>query len=67
MIGVHLEGGPERTLAVAQRLLSRGYLVLTGGADGDVLTLTPALDISETIVAPFARELENALVAGDRP
>jgi 4-aminobutyrate aminotransferase/(S)-3-amino-2-methylpropionate transaminase len=63
MIGVHLEGGPGRTLAVARRLLARGYIVLTGGQGGDVLTLTPALDIAETLLAPFAGELEEALRA----
>ncbi len=61
MIGVHLEGGRRRTLAVAQRLLMRGYLVLTGGIDGDVLTLTPPLDIAETLLALFSQELEDAL------
>jgi 4-aminobutyrate aminotransferase/(S)-3-amino-2-methylpropionate transaminase len=61
MIGVHLEGGGGRTLAIARRLLSRGYIVLTGGLDGDVLTLTPALDIPETLLAAFGEELEEAL------
>jgi 4-aminobutyrate aminotransferase/(S)-3-amino-2-methylpropionate transaminase len=61
MIGVHLEGGRGRTLAVARRLLSRGYIVLTGGLEGDVLTLTPALDIAETLLASFGKELEEAL------
>ncbi len=61
MIGIHLDGGRGRTLAVARRLLARGYLVLTGGIDGDVLTLTPPLDIPETLLAPFADELEQAL------
>jgi 4-aminobutyrate aminotransferase/(S)-3-amino-2-methylpropionate transaminase len=63
MIGVHLDGGRERTLAVAQRLLRRGYIVLTGGQDGDVLTLTPALDIAERLLVPFAEELAEALGA----
>jgi hypothetical protein len=34
---------------------------LTGGLEGDVLTLTPALDIAETLLASFGKELEEAL------
>jgi 4-aminobutyrate aminotransferase / (S)-3-amino-2-methylpropionate transaminase / 5-aminovalerate transaminase len=61
MIGIHLEGGRGRTLAIAHRLLTRGYIVLTGGLEGDVLTLTPALDIAETLLASFGEELAEAL------
>jgi 4-aminobutyrate aminotransferase/(S)-3-amino-2-methylpropionate transaminase len=61
MIGIHLEGGKARTLAVCRQLLRRGYIVLTGGRDGDVLTLTPPLDISETLLDAFVGELEEAL------
>ena len=47
MIGVELEGGARRALAVTRALLAEGYIVLTGGAGGDVLTLTPPLDVDE--------------------
>ncbi len=64
MIGVEMAGGrergPARALAVTRRLLERGWIVLTGGADGDVLTLTPPLDIDETILDAFAGALAEA-------
>ena len=50
MVGVELEGGAARALAVARALLGRGYLVLTGGKRGDVLTLTPPLTIDEPLL-----------------
>jgi 4-aminobutyrate aminotransferase-like enzyme len=35
--------------------------VLTGGASGDVLTLTPPLDIDEALLTGFANALAEAL------
>ena len=61
MIGVELEGGGGRALAVTQRLLARGYIVLTGGVRGDVLTLTPAFDVDVSLFEPFARALAESL------
>jgi 4-aminobutyrate aminotransferase/(S)-3-amino-2-methylpropionate transaminase len=63
MVGIELHGGASRTLAVMRALLTRGYLVLTGGVAGDVLTLTPALDIEESLLLGFAEVLEQVLVA----
>jgi 4-aminobutyrate aminotransferase/(S)-3-amino-2-methylpropionate transaminase len=63
MVGVHMYGGEGRALAVARRLLARGYIVLTGGASGDVLTLTPPLNIAENLLAAFVPELVEALDA----
>ena len=60
MVGVELEGGAARALAVTRRLLQRGWIVLTGGAAGDVLTLTPPLDIDEGILVAFADALAAA-------
>ena len=57
MVGVALEGGAERAQGVLYRLLGRGWIVVTGGIDGDVLTLTPPLDIDEGLLAAFAEEL----------
>jgi 4-aminobutyrate aminotransferase-like enzyme len=62
LIGVVLEGGSARTLAVARRLLERGWIVLTGGARGDVLTLTPPLDIDALLLSAFAEALADALL-----
>jgi 4-aminobutyrate aminotransferase-like enzyme len=57
MIGVELEGGAARALSVTRRLLQRGWIVLTGGVAGDVLTLTPPLDIDEPLLDAFADAL----------
>ena len=57
MIGVELEGGAARALSVMRRLLQRGWIVLTGGVAGDVLTLTPPLDIDETLLDAFTDAL----------
>ena len=61
MVGVELASGASRALAVARALLARGYLVLTGGVRGDVLTLTPALDIDEALLTGFAEALGSSL------
>ena len=60
MIGVELEGGAPRALSVTRRLLQRGWIVLTGGARGDVLTLTPPLEIDEALLDAFADALAGA-------
>jgi 4-aminobutyrate aminotransferase/(S)-3-amino-2-methylpropionate transaminase len=46
---------------VARRLLERGWIVLTGGVGGDVLTLTPPLDVDQALLDAFARALPEAL------
>ncbi len=61
MVGVLLDGGAERAFEVTRRLLGRGWIVLTGGASGDVLTLTPPLDIDESLLAGFADALAETL------
>jgi 4-aminobutyrate aminotransferase/(S)-3-amino-2-methylpropionate transaminase len=61
MIGVALEGGAGRALRVMRELLKAGYLVLTGGVDGDVLTLTPPLTIAEPLLLGFVPALATAL------
>lgn len=61
MVGVALEGGPARALSVTRHLLGRGWIVLTGGVAGDVLTLTPPLDVDEALLAAFAEALSDAL------
>jgi 4-aminobutyrate aminotransferase/(S)-3-amino-2-methylpropionate transaminase len=62
MVGVLLEGGAERALEVTRTLLARGWIALTGGASGDVLTLTPPLDIDQSLLTGFADALAEALV-----
>jgi 4-aminobutyrate aminotransferase / (S)-3-amino-2-methylpropionate transaminase / 5-aminovalerate transaminase len=60
MIGVELEGGAARALSVTRCLLQDGWIVLTGGAAGDVLTLTPPLDIDEALLEAFTAALAAA-------
>lgn len=64
MIGIKLTDGRE-ALAVARGLLARGYVVLTGGARGDVLTLSPPLTIAAELLTAFAGELA-VVVRGHR-
>ena len=61
MVGVALEGGAGRALGVTRKLLDLGWIVLTGGVAGDVLTLTPALDVDESLLDAFADALADAL------
>jgi 4-aminobutyrate aminotransferase/(S)-3-amino-2-methylpropionate transaminase len=62
MVGVQVAGGAGEALAVARRLLARGWIVLTGGSAGDVVTLTPPLDIDEALLDAFAGALAETLV-----
>ena len=52
MIGIEVEGGAARGLGLARDLLMKGYVVLTGGA-GDVLTLTPPLNVARPLLDAF--------------
>lgn len=63
MIGVEVEGGARRALAVSRRVLTCGWIVLTGGVDGATLTLTPALTISQDLLEAFVATLAKALRA----
>jgi 4-aminobutyrate aminotransferase / (S)-3-amino-2-methylpropionate transaminase / 5-aminovalerate transaminase len=54
MLGLHLPNAAE-ALAVARRLLRRGYIVLTGGVFGNVITLTPALTIESELLLGFVQ------------
>jgi 4-aminobutyrate aminotransferase/(S)-3-amino-2-methylpropionate transaminase len=56
IVGVSLAGGGARGGAIARDLLAKGYLVLTGGA-GDVLTLTPPLNIARPLLDGFVEAL----------
>ena len=53
-----------RALALSRALLSRGYLVLTGGRRGNTLTLSPPLTIAEAQLAAFTSAL--AAVVGEK-
>jgi 4-aminobutyrate aminotransferase/(S)-3-amino-2-methylpropionate transaminase len=62
MIGVELDGG-DRGLRAMRRMLARGYVLLTGGARSEVLTLTPPLNIHEERLADAAEALRDVLRA----
>ena len=62
MIGIELASGAVG-LRVSREMLARGYIVLTGGAKGEVLTLTPALNISEERLREAAAALREVLAA----
>jgi 4-aminobutyrate aminotransferase/(S)-3-amino-2-methylpropionate transaminase len=62
MIGIELTSGAV-ALRACRDLLARGYIVLTGGMKGEVLTLTPALNINEDRLREAAAALREALSA----
>ena len=53
MIGI-VEKDAASALALARRLLGKGFIVLTGGAAGNVLTLSPPLTIDPALLSAFA-------------
>ncbi len=59
MVGVEFEDS-VMALRTMRSLLTRGYVVLTGGPRGNVITLTPALDIDESLLEGFVDSLKDA-------
>jgi 4-aminobutyrate aminotransferase/(S)-3-amino-2-methylpropionate transaminase len=60
MIGVEL-ASPALGLRAMQGMLAAGYIVLTGGRRGEVVTLTPALSTPEPLLSAAAQALARAL------
>lgn len=60
MIGIELESG-ALALRASREMLERGYMVLTGGTRGEVLTWTPALTIPEARMEGAAAALRESL------
>ena len=56
MVGVRLANAAE-ALAASRALLTRGFIVLTGGIAGDTLTLSPALTTPPALLSAFAHAL----------
>lgn len=56
MLGVEVEGGARRGLGLMHDLLQKGYVVLTGGK-GDVITLTPPLNIAKGLLDGFVESV----------
>lgn len=62
MVGIGLADAAE-ALSVARELLGRGFIVLTGGAAGDTLTLSPPLTIEAALLSAFAASLADVVRA----
>jgi 4-aminobutyrate aminotransferase/(S)-3-amino-2-methylpropionate transaminase len=60
MFGLDL-GTAADALRTARALLAKGFIVLTGGATGNVITLTPSLNIDETLLDAFAEAYADEL------
>jgi len=60
MVGVALQDGATAD-AARKALLRRGYIVVSGGVDGSVLTLTPSLTIEEDLLEGFVDTLASVL------
>jgi 4-aminobutyrate aminotransferase/(S)-3-amino-2-methylpropionate transaminase len=62
MIGISLESG-DLALRAMRRMLEAGYIVLTGGQKGEVITWTPPLTIAEEQLTAASNALKEALSA----
>ncbi|MBS2017279.1 MAG: aspartate aminotransferase family protein [Deltaproteobacteria bacterium] len=56
MIGIAL-GSAATALSIARALLAKGFIVLTGGSRGDVLTLSPPLVLEPELASAFVAAL----------
>lgn len=63
MIGIELRDAAAVTRAI-RGMLVRGYIALSGGARGEVITLTPPLTIPEELLGSAAGALREALAEG---
>lgn len=61
LVGVSIDGGLRRALSVCRQMLLRGYILLTGGVFGDVLTLTPPACLTDEQTLEFANTLALVL------
>jgi 4-aminobutyrate aminotransferase / (S)-3-amino-2-methylpropionate transaminase / 5-aminovalerate transaminase len=62
MLGIEVEGGNSRALGLVRDLMMTGWLVLTGGA-GDVITLTPPLNIPRKLLEGFVERFAELAIA----
>lgn len=61
MIALDLGDRPARASQLAARLLERGYITSTGGGRREVLVLTPALTLAESLLPGFVSAVEFCL------
>lgn len=59
MVGIQC-ADPGEALATARAMLAKGFIVLTGGKKGDVLTLSPPLTIAPELLTAFAAALHTS-------
>ncbi|HEX9298442.1 MAG TPA: aspartate aminotransferase family protein [Polyangiaceae bacterium] len=62
MIGIPLGSGAT-ALAIQRSLLQAGYIVTLGGISNEVLVLTPALNVAESLLQGFAATLRGLFEA----
>jgi 4-aminobutyrate aminotransferase/(S)-3-amino-2-methylpropionate transaminase len=62
MVAIDLGDRPGRAVELAKRMLECGYITSTGGGRREVLVLTPALTLSESLLSGFADALARCLV-----
>lgn len=62
LVGLGLDGGLRRVLAVMRAMLERGYVVLPGGVHGDQLTFTPPAVLTEEQRAHCRETLREVLI-----
>lgn len=63
MIAIDLGDHPGRASLLARRMLERGYITSTGGGRREVLILTPALTLKETLLPSFVDALDASIGA----
>ena len=63
MIAIDLGDHPGRASLLARAMLARGYITSTGGGRREVLILTPALTLKETLLPGFVEALEASIGA----
>jgi 4-aminobutyrate aminotransferase-like enzyme len=63
MLGIDFGKRPGAASVVQRALLEQGYIVSTGGGAREVVVLTPALDIEESLLQGFVDVLRRVLAA----
>jgi 4-aminobutyrate aminotransferase/(S)-3-amino-2-methylpropionate transaminase len=60
LVGIEFDSG-ERTLGLVRKLLERGYITLPAGPRAEVLSITPPLNISHSLLEEFVTTLAECL------
>ena len=62
LVGVEFDEA-GRSLRLMRKLLEAGYITVPAGADGRVMSLTPALNIVPALLDGFVEALDSCLEA----